>query len=488
MVPDRLGFPEALEGCPLREHLDAYHYGPYEEPDVLRGGPRRTPCSDWPRFRGKRQDLLAIFARWGRVGRLGFVEADGIKQCDVVQVAAVRKSEEADRQILDERGPNSLEDVLADGSSRHLPSGPLLLDLSLLPGEQLVLGTADRASFYHQFEASASRTRRTPVGAPLWGRELADLLPGAGLRADCRYYGCFRGLGMGDHAAVDFALNGHEKLLVDFGVLTPSRWVRGDRPTPGGAELVEVIIDDLVVAVKVPRYARVGDLHRRDRADLDIFQRAREAYAVGRMPGAPDKDRCGESTLTVGGIEIDGRTGVGGVPRDRLLPLSFLSMRAAALPEITTEFAEILLGCWTAGFLPRRPLLVIFSELYGCRNPDRKAGIRLPRRAAAELALAAALAPLAAVELRAPYIPDVFSTDASPSGGGITVARRCLPRAAADVAWRDRNRRGGYSRLEFPEMERAMAFGLAGEVDPTFCTEDWNELKRSSPPRPVAQS
>ena len=199
------------------------------------------------------------------------IPARGVRRGDVTQVSGVSKSVDEDRQILDERGPNSVEDKLWEGASRHLPSGPLLLDVHLEPGEQLVLGAEDRKSFYHQFEVSEARGRRTPVGIPLRGEALASLPGCRNLDPRELYYGCFRGLGMGDHAAVDFALEGHERLLLDAGVLDDSRWIRGDRVVPGGDVLLEVIIDDLVLAAKVPRCQKPALLPRACRVDLDLF-------------------------------------------------------------------------------------------------------------------------------------------------------------------------------------------------------------------------
>ena len=62
-----------------------------------------------------------------------------------------------------------------------------------------------------------------------------------------------------------------------------------------------------------------------------------------------------------GGLEVDGDRGFAGAPRERLLALSFLSAKTAELPEVTREFLEILVGCWTAAFLPRRLAMVTLA-------------------------------------------------------------------------------------------------------------------------------
>ena len=500
LVPDpaRLAFPDQLEGCVLEDHLEPYLYAAFLEPDTLCGGPPRQPTRARPRFRGQRADLLKIFEKWAVAGRFGTVRACRVPAGCAAQVAAVRKTEEEDRQILDERGQNSVEDRVGEGPSKHLPAGPLLLDMHLERSVRAVLGTKDRKHFYHQFGATPSRTARTAVGVPFRGRELAGLPGCDALEPDGLYYGCFAGLGMGDHAAVDFALGGHEQLLAEAKVLTESNWVRGDRALPGGPELVEVIIDDLVVVEKVRRDVRLEDLPADERPDVKLFDRAEAGYLAGRMPGAPAKDKIGHLTLTVGGLEVDGERGIGGTPRDRVLPLAYLSMVAGSLREITPEFADVLGGCWTSVFLSRRPLLVALDKIYHVTGPKRQDGVHFPRGAASELIVAAALGPLAVSDMRVPYSRDLYSTDASPSGGGVTVHRDCLSPEIADELWRHRDRRGGYSRLEAPAVELAQAYGVMDEVGPSFGSEDWSASKKQflrgegpAPPglasRPLAQ-
>ena len=489
LEPDaaRLGFPSRPEGCPLGDFLGPYMRSVYEEPQVLRGGPVRQATRDRPRFRGSVSNLVQVFEKWAQVDRFRVIPARGVRKEEVSQVAGVFKTIEEDRQILDERGPNSLEDKLVEGSSRHLPSGPLLLDAHLRPDQQMIVGTKDRKSFYHQFEVSDARACRTPVGLPIRG-ELLRHIPGCGgLDPRALYFGCFRGLGMGDHIAVDAALEGHEALLQEAGALPDEVWVRGDRPVPGGDVLAEVIIDDLVVLAKVPRHSRPSALPPALRPDLGLFAKADAGYAKGRMPGAPEKDVEGRSCHVAGGIEIDGSRGFGGSPRDRLLPMAYLTLQASRLPEITLEFADILTGSWTSAFLARRPLLSIFHHVYGLRGDRRREGVRLSRRAAAELAVASILAPLAVADLRAPYSSALFATDASPTGGGITVIDNALAPDTADLLWRHRERKGGYSRLEVPEVAAAIAYGFDVDLAADFGCEDWARAKVLDPSRPVAQ-
>eukprot|EP00974_Lingulodinium_polyedra_P020778 2010458-Lingulodinium_polyedra.AAC.1 len=61
----------------------------------------------------------------------------------------------------------------------------------------------------------------------------------------------------------------------------------------------------------------------------------------------------------------------------------------------------------------------------------------------------AIVAPLLEAGFRAPVVPQLFCSDASPTGGGATVAGLCPEEAAA--LWRLRSVRGGRARLAGPQ-------------------------------------
>ena len=236
---------------------------------------------------------------------------------------------------------------------------------------------------------------------------------------------------MGDHGAVDITLGSHETVLEDAQVLTDESWIRSDRPHPDSVVSAAVAIDDLAVQAKVPKHSRVEDLPRSSRPDLELFDRAEKAYEKHGFEGSPSKERRGLSTDTQIGIEIQGREGVGGAPRSRVMVLSLVSMLAAGL-DVTTPYAlEVLSGTWTSVLLPRRPLLVTLHHIYRDRGKERYVTTRLRRCVANELALCAVLAPLAAVDMRCPIVTDVFATDASPYGGAFVRAPGHVSREVA---------------------------------------------------------
>ena len=328
MDPDRLIFPEEEYHFHAADFLGPYLWMPYVEPRVLRPGPERVPRHRYPKWSGSRAALLEVFGRWGRAARLGFRRAAGVKPADVSQLAAVPKTAEEDRQILDERGPNGLEDKL-EGPSSHLPDGSKYAELHLGPHEHLVIGTKDRRHYYHQFVVSPERAWRTPVGRPFKGWELKRLPGGDLLEDDVDYYGCYAGLGMGDHGAVEWGLEAHERLLEDCGAVRPGEWLRGHELTPGGTATAAVVIDDLAVTCKVPKAAHKGTVRR----DLEIFATAEKGYRAGNCEGTPEKDMIGVHDGVMVGLEFQDMRGFVGVPRGKLLVLAALSLSRQAASQ-----------------------------------------------------------------------------------------------------------------------------------------------------------
>ena len=100
----------------------------------------------------------------------------------------------------------------------------------------------------------------------------------------------------------------------------------------------------------------------------------------------------------------------------------------------------------------RRCLSSVVDEFYsiGSRGSDDEKKVVLPlrRSAASELAMLAALVPLACSDVSSPFSTEIFATDASIHKGAIV--SRVVQEEAAKVLWLDGDKRGGYTRLENP--------------------------------------
>jgi len=97
-----LGFFEAAD------HMNEYLWMPYVEPAVLRGIQPRTPTHRFPRKMCSFSELRKVFEVWAAAGRFATRSAAEVAAIEISQLASVFKSEEEDRQIIDERGPNGM--------------------------------------------------------------------------------------------------------------------------------------------------------------------------------------------------------------------------------------------------------------------------------------------------------------------------------------------------------------------------------------------
>ena len=106
-----------------------------------------------------------------------------------------------------------------------------------------------------------------------------------------------------------------------------------------------------------------------------------------------------------------------------------------------------LLGGWTFAACFARPALAVFSEVYRFLGPVDNDSLSKNWDPAArgEIAAMSVLAPLLVSDIRAPVRPVLYSTDASPFGGGITECP--VARSEAEDLWRLRSLRGGHTRL-----------------------------------------
>ena len=127
-----------------------------------------------------------------------------------------------------------------------------------------------------------------------------------------------------------------------------------------------------------------------------------------------------------------------------------MSVEVARFSCVTDALWLSLVGSWTSCALFRRPLMAVFSAVYGVAStgaskPNRPVLCSLSRLAAQELVLASVLCPLASVDLTTLFDPCLYATDASESKGGYVTAH-----VGVDLVrplWRTASKRGGYSRL-----------------------------------------
>ena len=312
----------------------------------------------------------------------------------------------------------------------------------------------DRKDFYHQVAVNSKRARSNMVPFCCSADEFRDLkafgdyldgldsaLPQDRWNAGDHFgegkqrpilvssgemlYPTFGALFQGDHLGVEFALQGHQNMLISEGFLLPHRRVQGAHAFPLSSVVEGLIIDD---------YFILGCHDKNEpKENSEVFrqlERARAAYDKHQLPGSVGKDVCAEDLFKAAGAEFDSRDeviGLGlsllGSPLAKRLGLSLLSLRVAALEGISAQLAHRLSGSWVSVLLYRRCLSSLVDEFYSIGSsvaPEQSTAVLpLRRKPAEELAMLAVMVPFMVSDLSAPFLQTVYATDASLRKGAI---------------------------------------------------------------------
>ena len=488
-------------------HLGPELLLPYREPAVLRGIPENSLC--YPdTARESKEEMLKVFSLWDSLGLLSITSALAHPK-SLCRVFGAYKTPTADRMIGDRRGPNALEGRLL-GVSSDLPQGFLLTGFSVPPGYALCGASTDRSDYYHQIWTTPQRTASNAVGPPLClselratrahGEFLARAVAGLGSARnsllgrnrgsvyelcgrDPVVCGAFRAILQGDHGGVEIATAAHEGLLEGCGLLAEDRRFVASRPPPISSCAEALVIDDFF-AVSLVDASSLKGLEGEARSQAlqastatQCVLRAKEAYRGAQLAGSDHKDNMGSLTYTVAGAEVCSELGLVeqgavlvGAPLQRRLALSFVTLKAAALPGTSEELISSMLGAWVSYIQFRRPFACFLDSAFklGVKkaHPSGSPARPLPRKAACELSLLAACAPLLATNIAV----HVYCADASLAKGAFCKAR--VGRDISEAVWHS-GTKGGHTRLAprqpddpCPETPAELFDGPRGEALP----------------------
>eukprot|EP00435_Cladocopium_sp_Y103_P016644 s3901_g4.t1 len=381
--------------------------------------------------------------------------------------------------------------------------------------EQIRASITDRRDFYHQAQVSPERAqsnmlpfvfteddlaglraleeaKRDEANAPKKGKRGFDTGDGfAGITpppaASHGWYGAFGSLFQGDHLGVEFALEAHESLLLQSGLLASGRRIQGHAPFPLGKQYEGLIIDDFF-AIGVEPF---GSQPLSSFAAAALAT-AREAYSRHRLPGSIEKDIEAADKFKAAGAEIDstpsavrlGLTTVG-APLSKRLALSALSFRAARLPSTTSKLLSRLAGNWTSVLLYRRCMTCVVDDLFKLAAEAEKQGsnkiIHLPRAVATELCLLGVFGPILVSNIATKYLPTAFASDASLAKGAVVSSP--ISQATSQVLWLGSDKKGGYSKLD--DAPKAMLASIGLELAADLRIEDEAVLHSGGPDRPL---
>ncbi len=157
-----------------------------------------------------------------------------------------------------------------------------------------------------------------------------------------------------------------------------------------------------------------------------------------------------------------------GAPSSKRLALSVLSLRAAALPCITSRLSSRLAGNWVSVLLYRRCLSCVISGFFslsaGLEQTRTNQLSPLPRKIADELVVLSTLAPIMVSNVALPFSQQIHAVDASLGFGAIVETK--VPLELAQILWLGGDRRGQSLPLDSPA--KAILAALGEESDDAY--------------------
>ena len=183
--------------------------------------------------------------------------------------------------------------------------------------------------------------------------------------------------------------------------------------------------------------------------------RAKEVYKAAQVKGSDHKDVLGAQVFQAAGAQIDSSAFItrsfGNVlvsaPTGKLLALSVISLRAAALRSISEDLASNLAGSWIAALMFRRCLFSVLDGFFALGKSESSGAAgsrlrRLSRKDAQELVLLASLAPVVSSNVSAEFSPTIFCSDSSSTHGAFCSCSQ--PRELTASIWLSADRKGSY--------------------------------------------
>ena len=414
VVAERLSLPDRVKNFDPSPFLSPTFRHLYENPGDFLKPESEQPAPIRVRGTASRQELLKVFERWDRLDRLYICRQEDVSPLDRCEVFAVAKDSDRDRQILHRKRRN-LRERHTVGASKDLPHGVLLCQLPLEDRYVCVCSVDDIRDFYHAYSASEARAKSSPVGPVFRASEVGHLkafreaVESGRLQKGDRVACCFRGLGMGDHAAVDIAQESHVNLFRTYGGLVEGEILRYRNPLPDPpSKFYEgVMIDDHLGLQLLERKGSLRTTLAQEGRDQQVFANAERAYLAANLESHPKKRQRRQLHTKVWGVELECLKGLVGPVRSRLLALAALSARAALPGPVDRQVLDGLCGLWSCCAQFRRPLFSFMFDIYHQQGPERaEEPFLLTRKARQEFILLACLTPICLSDLRA--LPDDY--------------------------------------------------------------------------------
>eukprot|EP00438_Fugacium_kawagutii_P018528 Skav213254 [mRNA] locus=scaffold1311:39874:44557:+ [translate_table: standard] len=328
---------------------------------------------------------------------------------------ALGKDATSDRLIVDARLPNAAEPTESEWV-KTLGSVQALLQLEVASHDCLRFSGTDLKDYYYSYKVSSARSRRNALRLPLQPAQVQHLMAyRSELDEDRVVYPCLRTMAMGDNNAVELGQLCHIQLGLQSNSFTPSELLCIHGRAPRGPMAAGIIIDDVLLAEQLSweeaSAAEEGNLLTEGAKRLSGLC---EEYLDKGLNPHPKKTFRDAKETDIWGAHLNGDSGIVRPSARRLVPLLHVTVQVARLGLCSVAMLEVLCGAWISILQFRRRMMCLLDICYAMQvGRERDELIQLPGAALAELWVLIALAPLAATNVRAESMTDIFLTDAS---------------------------------------------------------------------------
>eukprot|EP00971_Amphidinium_carterae_P348898 6490729-Amphidinium_carterae.1 len=182
-------------------------------------------------------------------------------------------------------------------------------------------------------------------------------------------------------------------------------------------QMWQVYIDDFDLAelFLASQLSEIGSVSK-------VQMRVRSAYQAWSAPRSENKAGSRALKATRLGMAVDGETGRLGVPGKKLSRLLLLTRHCMQRGAMTLHTWQVLMGHWVHVLVARRETMSVFSEVWQRMQKWRQRCLPLGSKCQREFCIALCHLPLMHVSLRWQLSDLVSASDASETGGGLTVA------------------------------------------------------------------
>eukprot|EP00438_Fugacium_kawagutii_P033212 Skav210557 [mRNA] locus=scaffold2699:145044:159460:- [translate_table: standard] len=307
-----------------------------------------------------------------------------------------------------------------DGDVATLPSWSSTSPLCLLPDQQMVVSSEDVRCFFYIFSVPKA-----------WHRYLGfNKLAPFCLHPHTteRHYLCARVLPMGFKNSVSLAQHVHRCIVKRAGQtlttqLQPQQELRKDRVFPSSSVIHRVYLDNFDVLEKVDR--KLADVISGTPSPGVLALRAE--YELWGIPRHPKKSVERGDRVEVQGAIVNGITGKAAPKPEKVLKYTQLALMLITSHRCSQKQAQVVAGGMVYIATFRRTLMGSLNAIWAFIEEFNKhppvIHLEIPNAVRLELARFIALLPLARFNFRTQPLSTVTASDASTSGGGVTVSK-----------------------------------------------------------------